>query len=77
MCLKTDIILLQYTIHQFQYVITTCPCMMEIYKQMFQSNSFKGNDLMVLFKWGWSCLINKLSLIKSLNLFVSETEILK
>ena len=62
MCLKTDAILLQYTLHQFQYFITTCLCAVEIYQQMFQSNSFNRNDLMVLFNWGWSCLINKLSL---------------
>ena len=36
---------------------------------MSQSNSFNGNDLMVLFKWGWSRLINKSSLRRSLNLF--------
>ena len=75
MCLKTDTILLQYTLHQFQYFITTCVCMVEIYQQMFQSNSFNGNDLMVLFSWGWSRLINKLSLIRSLNLFASEARI--
>ena len=40
MCLKTDTVLLQYTLHQFQYFITTCLCMVEIYQQMFQSNSF-------------------------------------
>ena len=32
---------------------------------------------MVLFNWGWSRLINKLSLIRSLNLFASEARILK
>ena len=32
---------------------------------------------MVLFNWGWSCLINKLSLIRSLNLFASEARISK
>ena len=46
--------------------------MNEIYQQRSQSKSFNGNDLMVLFNWGWSHLINKLSLIRSLNLFASE-----
>ena len=32
---------------------------------------------MDLFNWGWSCLINKLSLIRSLNLFASEARISK
>ena len=72
MCLKTDIIPLQYTFYQFQYFITTCLCTVEIYQEMFQSNSFNGNDLMVLFNWGWSRLINKLSLIRSLNFYASE-----
>ena len=48
---------------------------MEICQEIFQSNSFNGNDLMVLFNKGWSRLINKLSLIKSLNLFVLEARI--
>ena len=77
MCLKTDTILFQYTLYQFQYFITTGVRTVEIYQEMFQSNSFNGNDLMVLFNWGWSHLINKLSLIKSLNLFASEARILK
>ena len=77
MCLKIDTILLQYTIYQFQYLITTCVCRVEIYQEMFQSNSFNGDDLMVLFKWDWSRLINKLSLIRSLNLFASEARISK
>ena len=77
MCLKTDISLLQYTLHQFQYFITTCLCMAEIYQQMFQSNSFNRNDLIALFKLGWSRLINKLFVIGSLNLFASEVRILK
>ena len=38
---------------------------------------FNGNDLMVLFNWGLSRLINKLSLIRSLNLFPSEARISK
>ena len=71
MCLKTDTILPQHNVYQFQYLITTYLCMVEIYQEMFQSNSFNGNDLMVLFNWGWSRLINKLSLIRSLNMFVS------
>ena len=49
MCSKTDFILLQYTFYQFQYFITTCLYTVEIYQKMFQSNSFNGNDLMVLF----------------------------
>ena len=48
MCLKTDTILLQYIFYQFQYFITTCLCTVEIYQEIFQSNSFNGNDLMVL-----------------------------
>ena len=67
MCLKTDTTLLQYIFYQFQYFITTCLCTVEIYQEIFQSNSFHGNDLMVLFDWGWSRLINKLSLTRSLN----------
>ena len=75
MCLKTDTILLQYTIYQFQYFITTCLCAVEIYQEMFQSSIFNGNDLMVLFDWCWSRLINKLSLIRRLNLFASKAKI--
>ena len=72
MCLKNDTILLQYNFYQFQYFITTCLCMVKIYQEIFQSNSFNGNDLMVLFSWGWSRLINKFSLIRSLNVLASE-----
>ena len=32
---------------------------------------------MVLFNWGWSRLINKLSLMKSVNMFASEARISK
>ena len=49
----------------------------EIYQRRSQSKSFNGNDLMILFSWSWSRLINKLSLIKSLNLFASEARISK
>ena len=49
----------------------------KIYQQRSQSEIFNGNGLMVLFNWGWSHLINKLSLIRSLNLFASETRISK
>ena len=77
MCLKTDTVLLQYTFYQLQYFITTCLCTVEIYQEMFQSNSFNGNDLMVLFKWGWSLLINKLSLTRSLKLLASVASISK
>ena len=52
--------LLQYILHQFQYFITTYLCKVEIYQQVFQSNSFNGEDLMVLFNWGWPRLINNL-----------------
>ena len=77
MRLKTGIILLQYTLYQFQYFKATCLCLAEICQQMFQSNSFGGNDLMALFNCGWSHLVNKLSLIRSLNLFASEARISK
>ena len=77
MLLKTDTILLQYTFFRFQYFITTCLCTVEIYQEMFPSNTFNGYDLMVLFNWRWSRLINKLSLIRSLNLFASEARISK
>ena len=30
--------------------------MVEIYQQLFQSNGYNRNDLMVLFNWGWSRL---------------------
>ena len=77
MYLKIDTILLQYTLHKFQNFITTCLCTAEIYQQMLQSNSYNGNDLMVLFNWGWSRLIKKLPLVRSLNLFASEARISK
>ena len=51
--------------------------MMEIYQQILQSNSFNRNDLMILFISDWSGLINKLSLLKILNLFASVARILK
>ena len=50
---------------------------MGIYQEMFQANSFNGNGLMVLFKWGQPPLINKRSLKISLNLFASEATISK
>ena len=56
-CKKADIILLQYTFYQYQYFITPCLCMVEVYQEIFQSNSFNRNDMMVLFNWGgdvWS-----------------------
>ena len=52
-------------------------CTVEIYQEMFHSSSFNRNDLMVLFSWDWSHLINKLSLIRSLHLFASEARISK
>ena len=76
LCLKSDTILLQYTFHRFQYFIKNT-YMDKISQQRSQSKSFNGNDLMVLFNWGWSRLINKLSLMRSLNLFVSEARISK
>ena len=75
--LKTNIILLQFTLHEFQYFLTTCLFTKEIYQQMSQLNSFNRNYLMVLFNCGWSPLINKLSLIRSLNLFASKPKISK
>ena len=77
MCSNTDIITLQFTLYQFQLSITTWLCMVEIYQGMFQLNNFNRNDLMILFKWGCSRSINKLSLIISLNLFASEARISK
>ena len=77
MCLKIDTFLLQYSFYQFQYFITTWLCTVEIYQEMFQSNSFNGNDFMVLFNWGWSRLTNKHFIIRSLNLFSSEARISK
>ena len=68
--LKTDTILLQYKFYQFQYFITTC------LRGRNLSTKVYGNDL-VLFNWGWSRLFNKLSLIRSLNLFALEAGILK
>ena len=67
-CLKTDTILIQ----RQPSSVLTCLCAMEFYLQMSQSNSFNGNDLMVLFNCRWSGLIYKLSLIRSLYLFASE-----
>ena len=65
MCLKTDTILLQYTLDQFQYFITTYICTWKSIKKCF---SFNGNDLMVLFNWGSSRLINKPSLISIVSI---------
>ena len=48
------------------------PYMDEFYQQRSQSKNFNRNSMMVLFNWDWSHLINKLSLIRSLNLFASE-----
>ena len=61
--------------YQFQYFIAACLCLAAIYQEIFQSNN--GNDLMILFNWDWSRLINKLYLIRSLNLLVSEASISK
>ena len=58
----------------FNISITTCLCTAEFYLQMYQSNSFNGNDLMILLNWGWSCLLNKFLLIRSLNFFASDTK---
>ena len=43
------LLVLLYTYYQFEYLITTCLYLVEIYQKIFQSNSFNGNDLMVLF----------------------------
>ena len=45
MYLKTATILLQYTLHQFQYFIATCLCTVEINQEMFHSNIFNRNHL--------------------------------
>ena len=60
--------------YQFHFFITTCLCFVEIDHKIFH---FNWNDSMVLFKWGWWRLINKPSLIRSLNLFASEARIWK
>ena len=49
MCLKTDTILLQYTFHQFQYIMTTCLCTVETNQQVFQSNRFNGEKNVGMF----------------------------
>ena len=67
MRLKVDAILLQYNFYQFQYFITACLYTVEIYQEIFQSNKFNQNGLMVLFNWGWSRLINKLQISKYQN----------
>ena len=41
------LLVLLYTYYQFEYLITTCLYLVEIYQEIFQSNSFNGNDLMV------------------------------
>ena len=58
-CWKADTFILQYT----------------FYQPSSQSKRFNGNDMTAIFNWGWSRLINKLSLQKSLNLFVLEARI--
>ena len=58
----------------FNISITTYLCKVKFYLQVSQSNSFNGNDL-ILFNWGWSCLINKPSLIRSLSFFASKARI--
>ena len=57
MCLKTDTILVQYALHQFQYFITRCLFTVEIYQQMVQSNSFNGNEK----------LLTKMKIFKTIN----------
>ena len=42
---------------------------------MSQSSSFNKNELMVLFNWDWSRLIDKRYLIRSLNLFASDSRV--
>ena len=75
-CLKTDKVLLQYTFYPFQYFITT---------HLHGPNlSTKVSVKKIKRKWldgfvqlGWSRLINKLSLKRSLNLFLPEARISK
>ena len=74
--LRIDTILLQYTFYQFQYFIATCLHGRKLSTKV-SVRSFNGNDLMVLFNLVWSRIINKLSLIRSLNLFASEARISK
>ena len=72
--LRIDAILLQYTFYQFQYFIATCLHGRKLSTKV-SVRSFNGNDLMVLFNLVWSRIINKLSLIRSLNLFASGARI--
>ena len=73
-CLKTDTFLLQYTFYQFQYFITTC-----LHGRNLSTKFSVKNFLteMTWRLWGWSRLINKISLLRSLNLFALEARILK
>ena len=61
----------------FNTFITSFLHTVEFYVQMSQTNSFKENDLMLLFNWSWSRLINKRSPIRSLNLVAPEARISK
>ena len=72
--LRIDTILLQYTFYQFQYFIATCLHGRKLSTKV-SVRSFNGNDSMVLFNLVWSRIINKLSLIRSVNLFASEARI--
>ena len=65
-------------LHQctFKYYIT-CVSTAEFYQQMPQSNHSSENDLTVLLDWDWLRFMNKLSLIKSPNLFGFEARISK
>ena len=56
MCLKS-----------WYYSITKHPSSVSIFHAKMPL--YGGNDLMVFYNWGWLRLINKLSLIRSLNLF--------
>ena len=75
-CLKADTFILQYTFYQFQYFITTYLHRQNLsIKFSVKTFSRKWHDGYI--NWGWSRLINKLSLLKSLNLFVLEARISK
>ena len=49
MSLKTDAILLQYTFHQFQYIMTTCLCAVETNQQSFSQIGLMEKKMAVCF----------------------------
>ena len=75
--LNLKLFIIKDTLCQFQNSHKTCLCTVNFYRPVLQSNSFNYNDLIVLLNWGWSRLMNKLSLIRSLTLFASEARISK